>query len=147
MDFIEHNIMCHFRNNFYQARLFTIVIVMSWFKFVVVCALLLCLMEPCFVEAQQKDKPGECKGLRGIPCIRCVGISCFDGLFSIRICLRYFVAGFLIPFAPSAPLKMQIVVAEVTANYYQLKLPACTKLIRQGRLFWLQCFLPYHLRL
>ena len=86
-----------------------------------------------------EDEPNDnCKGsgLRGIPCIlRCVGISCFDGLFSIRICLRYFVAGFLIPFSPSAPLKMQIVEAEVAANYYKLKRPACINLVGQGGMF------------
>ena len=65
------NIMSHFRTTFSQARLLAIAIEMGWFKFFVVCALLLCLMEPCFVEAQQK--PG-CQGFRGIPCIRCVGV-------------------------------------------------------------------------
>ncbi|KAL9969927.1 hypothetical protein ACROYT_G022211 [Oculina patagonica] len=41
-------------NNFKQAsKTPTIIIVMSWFKLFVVCALLFCLMEPCFVEAQR----------------------------------------------------------------------------------------------
>ncbi|XP_078359553.1 uncharacterized protein LOC144644022 [Oculina patagonica] len=37
---------------------------MSWFKFFVVCALLLCLMEPCLVEAQGEVHGGEKNSVR-----------------------------------------------------------------------------------
>ncbi|KAL9969926.1 hypothetical protein ACROYT_G022210, partial [Oculina patagonica] len=41
----------------------TTTIAMSWFKFFVVCVLLVCLMEPCFVVAQRRRVGG--KRLRG----------------------------------------------------------------------------------